>query len=82
MSNEVNINTPSLVPVHDWHIDTTSLGVAMRLCADGSPDGSVAAGEHGFVMTAEQARQVIRDLSAAVLASDLDNLVEGRADAV
>jgi hypothetical protein len=74
------MNAPSLLPVHDWH-NTTGLRVAMRLCAEGAPDGSVTAGEHGFVMTAEHARQVIRDLSAAVLASDLEKLLEGPADA-
>ncbi|SEF11882.1 hypothetical protein SAMN02787142_7787 [Burkholderia sp. WP9] len=75
------MNTPSLLPVHDWHIDTTDLRVALRFCAEGSPDGSVTAGEHGFVLTAEHARQVIRDLSAAVLASDLEKLLEGPAGA-
>jgi hypothetical protein len=66
----------SPVPVHDWQIDSTSEHVAMRLSAKGVSDGSIAAGEHGFRLAPEQARQMIRDLSAAVLASDVKRLAE------
>lgn len=72
----VNAHSPSLVPVDVWWIDSTSQHVAMRLVAEGSPDAYVATGKHGFLMELEQARQLIRDLSSAVLASDLKRTVE------
>lgn len=68
----------SLVPVHVWKIDSTSQHVTMRLSAEGLSDGSITAGEHGFRLTPEQARQIIRDLSAAVLAMDLKLLAGGQ----
>lgn len=61
----------SPVPVRDWQIDSTSEHVAMRLSAEGVSDGSTGAGEHVFRLEPEQARQIIRELSAAVLAMDL-----------
>ncbi|WP_162633954.1 MULTISPECIES: hypothetical protein [Paraburkholderia] len=48
----------------------------MRLYAEGSSDASVEAGEHAFRLAPEQARQIIRDLSAAVLALNLKMLAE------
>jgi hypothetical protein len=65
------MNAPLLSPV-----DTTSRLVALRISAERSSDFSVAAGEHGFLLEPEQARQIIRDLSAAVLASDVKRSAE------
>jgi len=64
----------SPVPVHDWQIDSTSQHVTIRLSAEGVSDASIEAGERGFRLAPEQARQIIRDLSAAVLAMDLKRL--------
>jgi hypothetical protein len=74
LAEDVHASSP--VPVHDWQIDSTSEHVAMRLSAKGVSDGSIAAVEHGFRLAPEQARQLIRDLSAAVLASDVKRLAE------
>ncbi len=75
-ANEVNLNAPSLLPLHVWQIDSTSQHVAMRLYAQRSSDASIEAGMHGFRLAPEQARQIIRDLSAAVLALDLKVLAK------
>jgi hypothetical protein len=63
-------------PVDDWQIDSTSKHVAMRISAKRPCDFTPAAGEHGFRLEVEQARQLIRDLSRAVLASDLQRKVQ------
>lgn len=68
----------SLIPVHAWQIDSSSQHVTMHLSAEGLSDGSIAAGEHGFRLAPEQARQIIRELSAAVLAMDLKLLAGGQ----
>ncbi|NUX52746.1 hypothetical protein [Paraburkholderia youngii] len=57
-----------LATVWQWRIDSTSFNVTVRLDADGFPASLVAPNQRGFVLDAEQARQMIRDLSAAVLA--------------
>jgi len=75
-----DVHSSSLVPVDVWQIDSTSQHVTMRLHAGGSSDGSIAAGDHGFRLRPEQARQIIRDLSAAVLAMDL-RMLAGSEDA-
>ena len=61
----------SQVPILAWQIDSTSQHVTMRLYAEGTSDGSFEPIEHGLQLAPEQARQIIRDLSAAVLAMDL-----------
>lgn len=65
-----------LSPVDGWRIDATSRQVALRISTVRSSDFSVAAREHGFLLDPEQARQIIRDLSAAVLASDVRRSAE------
>jgi hypothetical protein len=65
-----------LSPVDGWRIDVTSRQVALRISTERSSDFSVAAREHGFLLDPEQARQIIRDLSAAVLASDVRRSAE------
>jgi hypothetical protein len=70
------MNGPLLSPVDSWQIDATSRLVALRISAERSSDFSVAAREHGFLLEPEQARQIIRDLSAAVLASDVKRSAE------
>jgi hypothetical protein len=65
-----------MLPVDDWQIDSTSQHVAMRISAEGSSDSATAVAEHGFLLEPEQARQLIRDLSSAVLASDLKRKIE------
>ncbi len=57
--------------LEDWSINSTSQKIAVRLCTEGSSAFSIAAREHGFLLAPEQARQIIRDLSAAVLALDV-----------
>ncbi|MEX3894781.1 hypothetical protein [Paraburkholderia sp. BR10954] len=61
----------ALATVQHWRIDSTSLNVTIRLNANGISASAGASDRHGFVLEAEQARQMIRDLSAAVLALDL-----------
>ena len=70
-----------LSPVDGWRIDATSRQVALRIFAERSSDFSVAAREHGFLLEPEQARQIIRDLSTAVLASDVRRSAEVSNDA-
>jgi hypothetical protein len=65
-----------MLPVDQWQMDSTSQHVAMRISAKGPSDLITAAAEHGFLLEPEQARQIIRDLSRAVLASDLKRKVE------
>ena len=65
-----------MLPVDHWQMDSTSQHVAMRISAKGTSDLTTAAAEHGFLLEPEQARQLIRDLSSAVLASDLRRKVE------
>ena len=74
------MNAPLLSPVDSWQIDATSRLVALRISADRSSDLSVAAREQGFLLEPEQARQIIRDLSAAVLASDVRRSAEAPND--
>jgi hypothetical protein len=74
------MSAPLLLPVDTWQIDATSRLVALRISAERSSDFSVAAHEHGFLLEPEQARQIIRDLSAAVLASDVRRCAEGTND--
>jgi hypothetical protein len=57
--------------LEDWSINSTSQKIALRLSAEGSSAFPIAAREHGFLLAPEQARQIIRDLSAAVLALDV-----------
>jgi hypothetical protein len=64
---------PSLSPVDGWQVDSTSRQVVLRLSAERSSDFSIAARKHGFLLEPEQ---VIRDLSAAVLASDVKRSAE------
>lgn len=66
----------SLAAVEHWHIDSTSLNVAIHLHADRFPANSAVPNQRSFVLQAEQARQMIRDLSAAVLALDLQRHAE------
>jgi hypothetical protein len=73
------MNAPLLSPVDGWQIDATSRLVALRISAERSSDFSIDVREHGFLLEPEQARQIIRDLSAAVLASDVKRCAE-RAD--
>ncbi len=75
-TNEVNRNAPSPVPLRLWQIDPTSQHVVMHLYAEGSSDNSIETGMPGFRLAPEQARQNIRDLSAAVLALDLKMLAK------
>lgn len=65
-----------LMPVEDWQIDATSRHVVLRLSAERRSDFPIAVREHGFLLEPEQARQMIRDLSAAVLASDVKRSAE------
>jgi len=69
-------HSSSLVPVDVWRIDSTSQHVAMRLFAVGSSGIAIEAGEYAFRLAPEQARQIIRDLSSAVLASDVKRKTE------
>jgi len=80
MEGAENTDSPSFAAVKDWQIDATSQHVAMRLSVEGASEVSIAAGEHGFLLVPEQARQIIRDLSAAVLAMDV-KMLAGRQDA-
>ena len=61
-----------MLPVDHWQMDSTSQHVAMRISAEGASDLTTA----GFLLEPEQARQIIRDLSRAVLASDIKRKVE------
>lgn len=70
------MSAPLLSPVDGWRIDATSRHVALRISANRSSDFSVSAREHCFRLDPAQARQIIRDLSAAVLASDVRRSVE------
>ncbi|WP_165190175.1 hypothetical protein [Paraburkholderia dioscoreae] len=80
MEGAENTDSLSFATVKDWQIDATSQHVAMRLSVEGASEVSIAAGEHGFLLAPEQARQIIRDLSAAVLAMDV-KMLAGREDA-
>jgi hypothetical protein len=62
--------------VQHWRIHSTSLNVAIHLHANGYPSAPGASSQRGFVLEVEQARQMIRDLSAAVLALDLQRFIE------
>lgn len=70
------MSAPFLSPVDGWQIEATSWLVALRISAERFSDFSVVAREHGFLLDPEQARQIIRDLSAAVLASDVRRSAE------
>jgi hypothetical protein len=65
-----------MLPIDHWQIDSTSQHVAMRISAEGSSDLVSAVAEHAFLLEPEQARQMIRDLGSAVLASDLKRKIE------
>jgi len=65
-----------MLPVDHWQMDSTSQHVTMRISAKGASDLTTAAAQHGFLLEPEQARQIIRDLSRAVLASDVKRKVE------
>ncbi|MGF6259613.1 putative CoA-binding protein [Paraburkholderia youngii] len=69
-----------LATVQQWRIDSTSFNVTVHLDADRFPASPVAPNQRGFVLDAEQARQVIRDLSAAVLALELHRHAERAVD--
>ncbi|MFL9922589.1 hypothetical protein PQR75_46765 [Paraburkholderia fungorum] len=64
------------MPVDSWQADSTSQSVTLRVSAQSTRAPRMATGEYGFLMEPEQARQLIRDLSAAVLASDLKHVTE------
>lgn len=80
MEGAENTDSPSFAVVKDWQIDATSQHVAMRLSMERASEVSIAAGEHYFRLAPEQARQIIRDLSVAVLAMDV-KMLAGRDDA-
>ncbi|MDR3742686.1 MAG: hypothetical protein P4L40_27020 [Terracidiphilus sp.] len=63
-----------LVPVVGWQTGSTGESVELRISVESVCFLSIATGEHGFRLEPEQARQIIRDLSAAVLALDLKML--------
>ncbi|MGF6958236.1 hypothetical protein [Paraburkholderia youngii] len=69
-----------LATVQQWRIDSTSFNGTVHLDADGLPASPVTPNQRGFVLEAEQARQIIRDLSAAVLALELQRHVEQAVD--
>lgn len=56
------------VPVHAWSAESTADCIALHIEAGGSTDAWSA---YSIRLQPEQARQLIRDLSAAVHASDL-----------
>ncbi|WP_429550091.1 hypothetical protein [Paraburkholderia youngii] len=67
-SHDEDARDMTLATVQRWRIDSTSLNATVHLDADRFPASPVAPNQRGFVLDAEQARQMIRDLSAAVLA--------------
>lgn len=64
------------MPVDSWQADSTSQSLTLRVSAQSTRAPHMATGEYGFLMELEQARQLIRDLGSAVLASDLKRMVE------
>ena len=60
----------------EWRTDSTARSVKLRLAFG---DGTVAQGDCCFTLDPEQARQLIRDLSSAVQASDLKRALRQRA---
>lgn len=83
-SGDVAIKSGPPSPVLGWQTGSTGESVELRISVKGSPVLDMVTGEHGFLLDPEQARQIIRDLSAAVLASDVKRRAEtgGEGDAV
>jgi hypothetical protein len=59
------------MPVGNWHTESTGHDVAIRISVEMDSAFQVDGTQFGFVLKPDQARQIIRDLSAAVLASDV-----------
>jgi hypothetical protein len=59
------------MPVHTWHTESAGHDVAIRISVDIDEAFQIDGTQFGFVLKPDQARQIIRDLSAAVLASDV-----------
>ncbi|WP_176379770.1 hypothetical protein [Paraburkholderia youngii] len=79
-SHDEDARDMPLATVQRWRIDSTSFIVTVHLDADGFPASPLAPNQRGFVLDADQARQMIRDLSAAVLALELQRHVEQAVD--
>ncbi|MFM0142931.1 hypothetical protein [Paraburkholderia sp. RL18-085-BIA-A] len=63
-------------PVVGWQTGSTGESVQLRLSVEYGCFLSVVTGKYGFRLQPEQARQLVRDLSAAVLASDVKQKAE------
>ena len=59
------------MPVDNWHTESAGHDVAIRISVDIDEAFQIDGMQFGFVLKPDQARQIIRDLSAAVLASDV-----------
>jgi hypothetical protein len=64
------MTSPLLMQVDDWQTDATSRHVVLRISAERPSASPTSTHEQGFLLAPEQARQLIRDLSAAVLSLD------------
>jgi hypothetical protein len=72
--------SPLPMSVDNWHTESTGHAVAIRIFVEMDPAFRVDGPQFGFVLKPDQARQIIRDLSAAVLASDVKRTTEAIAD--
>jgi hypothetical protein len=63
-------------PIVGWQTGSTSESVELRISVESACFLSMVTGEQGFLLAPEQARQIIRGLSAAVLASDVKRSAE------
>jgi hypothetical protein len=74
------MSSPLLMPIDDWRTHATSQHIVLHISAERPSVFPTSADEQGFVLAPEQARQMIRDLSAAVLALDAKHRAELDAD--
>lgn len=70
-SHDMNMLCTRPMPVQAWHTESTAQSIALRVAADSPMDPNAV---YSFMLEPEQARQLIRDLSSAVHASDLKKL--------
>jgi hypothetical protein len=67
----MNMIATSPIPADSWHTESTAHSIALHIAAGCRADSRAV---YHFSLLPEQARRLIRDLSAAVLESDLQRL--------
>jgi len=67
-SEDTSVISNWTVPVQTWRVESTAHSIALHIEAGSLTDSESV---YSIMLQPEQARQLIRELSAAVLASDL-----------